>query len=293
MDSIFLSDPQNFNDPLEAKPYIYNDISIENLKSVLKIIKTNRIEKETTDKLHYFGQNTSLSKNKIQSFVSNKVNNEMSELDYLSSDPPDYDSDASEYESRLLIDSLEAELLNRKIKGIFCASELCDCPLMWSHYADNHRGLCIGYTVPEIEKDNFMKIKYGGERIIKVSTIAEAMSGNHSAQSQMDRSILGVKAERWKYENEWRMLGHPGLQSSPLELSEIIFGLRCDATSKYVIVKSLEGRSRPVSFFEIKNNKKDFELTKEPADISEITSELPRQSLKPHDFFDIIPELEM
>jgi hypothetical protein len=24
-----------------------------------------------------------------------------------------------------------------------------DCPLMWSHYGDQHNGICIGYSIPD------------------------------------------------------------------------------------------------------------------------------------------------
>lgn len=29
--------------------------------------------------------------------------------------------------------------------GILCLSEKCDIPLMWSHYADEHKGIVIGF----------------------------------------------------------------------------------------------------------------------------------------------------
>lgn len=37
-----------------------------------------------------------------------------------------------------------------KIEGIEHESDISDCSLlMWSHYADMHKGLCIEYEVPE------------------------------------------------------------------------------------------------------------------------------------------------
>mgnify|MGYP002227506002 FL=1 len=34
-----------------------------------------------------------------------------------------------------------------------CFSERNDSLLMWSHYADEHRGLCIGYNLHDLIKN--------------------------------------------------------------------------------------------------------------------------------------------
>ena len=45
----------------------------------------------------------------------------------------------------------ELEML-RKSFGIACFSETYDSLLMWSHYADYHRGICLEYSYEEIKK---------------------------------------------------------------------------------------------------------------------------------------------
>jgi hypothetical protein len=44
------------------------------------------------------------------------------------------------------------------------------------------------------------------------------------------------KAASWRYEREWRVIGQRGLHTSPLELEELIFGMRCEETVRYAAI---------------------------------------------------------
>ena len=98
--------------------------------------------------------------------------------------------------------------------------------------------------------------------MVKVSKVAEMLHGNAVARSEVDEAVLCRKAKDWEYEKEWRMIGHRGLHSSPLELKEIIFGIRCPAPAKYVTIKALEDRDQPVKFFEMREVPGHFTLKK-------------------------------
>ncbi|NWM74602.1 DUF2971 domain-containing protein, partial [Escherichia coli] len=67
----------------------------------------------------------------------------------------------------LLGQYVQDELLRRYDKGVFSLAERANCPLMWSHYGDQHRGLCLGYSVPEAATDDVHKISYGGSRLVE------------------------------------------------------------------------------------------------------------------------------
>lgn len=48
--------------------------------------------------------------------------------------------------------------------GIFCLTETNDATLMWSYYADSHKGICIGYRRSEaylLGSDNCRQVVYG------------------------------------------------------------------------------------------------------------------------------------
>ncbi len=65
------------------------------------------------------------------------------------------------------------EILNIKNSAkICCFSENCNNYLMWSHYADKHRGICVEFEIPGInfseEKYPYIKIKNKNVFFIKV-----------------------------------------------------------------------------------------------------------------------------
>lgn len=82
-----------------------------------------------------------------------------------------------------------------------CLSESNDSILMWSHYADSHKGFCIGYIGNEVfdyNKNNLFPVFYS------------------EANPQISDSALGFdnaglyailrKDKQWKYEKEWRII---------------------------------------------------------------------------------------
>jgi len=88
-------------------------------------------------------------------------------------------------------------LLNTKAKlsekkGILCFSRNWSNPVQWSHYADHHRGICLGFEIPN---HLLAKVKYLNQRIVFKSDIDEEM---------MVR-ILTSKFNHWRYEKEYRL----------------------------------------------------------------------------------------
>lgn len=117
---------------------------------------------------------------------------------------------------------IESMKLQKKM-FISCFSERCDSILMWSHYAREHRGLCIGYNLYELIKtyDCFPVIYENAMFQIK---------------GELEDSILqGTlwKCNEWQYEKEWRILkkdetkeGNKGFVQDFLQPVEIYFGCR-------------------------------------------------------------------
>ena len=76
-------------------------------------------------------------------------------------------------------------------KGLICFSQHWTNPVLWSHYADHHRGLCLGFEVA----DNILeKVRYVKERIRYPGTI----------DSEIMKKFLSTKFEHWSYEQEYR-----------------------------------------------------------------------------------------
>ena len=155
---------------------------------------------------------------------------------------------------------IELGLLRRYDRGIVALAERFDCPLMWSHYGDEHGGICIGYSVPDNAAADTHKVIYGGGRLVRASDVSAMLSDSAVAHEQVDEAVLLREADSWCYEREWRHIGPRGLHNSPLELEEIIFGLKCEDSTKYITMKVLEDRERPVEFYEMREEFGTFEL---------------------------------
>lgn len=108
-------------------------------------------------------------------------------------------------------------------------------PVMWSHYSDKHRGICLGFDIP----DEFaIPVKYIDER----STL-QFVDGIESkgVDPQFALDLMRSKYKAWSYENEIRMfVGRDEVENekglffygfgSELVLREIILGARCDVS---------------------------------------------------------------
>lgn len=93
-----------------------------------------------------------------------------------------------------------------------CLTESPCNRLMWSHYADNHRGLCIEYDFsafdPFTARVTFAPVIYSPNR----PQVPEKLL-NDVATDQLDRqdyrflaSTLFTKDSVWQYESEWRIV---------------------------------------------------------------------------------------
>jgi Protein of unknown function (DUF2971). len=275
-DNLYFADPSTFNDPLDTRPSLQIDLAAAELGAILRSFIEARTEAEMSaaaQTIKYRGPKTI---EHIKRHSRRQADRLLEELAYLATDP-EYDDEAAHHLS-LLGQYIESELLGQYDKGIVSLAERATCPLMWSHYGDQHKGVCIGYSVPATEIGNLHKVSYGGSRLVAASKVAAMIQGDGGARREVDEAVLLRKAGSWRYEREWRFIGPRGIQNSPLELEEIIFGMRCAASVKYAVAKALEARQRPVKLFELREVAGTFELKKCRLDDSdELFAHFPRR----------------
>ena len=117
-------------------------------------------------------------------------------------------------------------------KGIICFSKNWMNPVLWSHYADKHHGMALGFDIP----DKFApEIEYSSERIP-----IQYINGNPSdgIEPSYTEKITHTKYQHWEYEDEVRM--HVRLDegtcegglyfipfSTNLKLYEVVLGHSC------------------------------------------------------------------
>ena len=97
----------------------------------------------------------------------------------------------------------EDKFLSQYMKEVFrigCLSEDNDSILMWSHYADNNRGICIEYDMTNSQIEPF---------IYPVAYVSTPLDCSVLCETDIDLAMLLstiVKYDIWSYEKEWRML---------------------------------------------------------------------------------------
>ncbi|MFG6590708.1 DUF2971 domain-containing protein [Sulfitobacter sp. 1A12157] len=81
--------------------------------------------------------------------------------------------------------------------GLLCFSKTWSNPVLWSHYADSHKGMALGFDVPT---DLLLAITYTKHRPT-IPNLSELPAAKHS---KLIQSALVHKYKHWEYENEVR-----------------------------------------------------------------------------------------
>ncbi|MCI0427560.1 MAG: DUF2971 domain-containing protein [Nitrospiraceae bacterium] len=98
--------------------------------------------------------------------------------------------DLSDREFRRALRETKAELSTTK--GILCFSKTWSNPVLWGHYADKHRGVCLGFEVPS---SVLGKVEYVDSRLPRPDVLDEAFM----------KKLLFTKFSHWQYEQEYRV----------------------------------------------------------------------------------------
>ena len=118
------------------------------------------------------------------------------------------------------ISNFDLSLLNDSAY-IACFSEKHDNLLMWSHYADSHRGFCIEYDLKLLNLNSdilshIYPVLYHNQResfpikdiIESMRELNDSIYKNEVCDINVDKllTLFTVKGLDWKYEREWRVI---------------------------------------------------------------------------------------
>lgn len=139
--------------------------------------------------------------------------------------------------------------------AFFCLSETPDNILLWSHYADCHRGVCIEFTTDISKKPHILwnadnknaeptSMIYAGNDELPV------MNFYKDDWEQIVTTIFKTKSKQWKYEGEYRSIqvnAGKGLKKIPAGLiSGVILGLNVSEDDKKFILNLRKQSSTPI-----------------------------------------------
>lgn len=152
---------------------------------------------------------------------------------------------------------------------------------MWSHYADEHKGICIGYETTNFSNFKMIKcdIEYLNKTIhpypylplAKVKYSEKKPKEFNVIKENVDELVAFIytKAKLWEYENEYRIiLNKDALGKNPIyinqeEIKEIIFGLRADNKTQDNIINEILRKRNDIKFYKMKIMKGEFALKRE------------------------------
>ena len=123
--------------------------------------------------------------------------------------------------------------------GIYTLSKTPRAILMWSHYADSHKGFCIEYRrSPDNALADAGKVTYPEDD--KFPEINYFVRDKHKLVEEVSKIVL-TKSKRWKYEKEWRILqegyvpenlANDSIDSSDEKYLSMVVGLKMELTTK-------------------------------------------------------------
>lgn len=176
--------------------------------------------------------------------------------------------------------------------GIYCLSEVSDEILMWSHYADNHKGICIGFRSlhdsfcprPSVFGLNYtdcysdlndpkLVLEFYEEMYHRsVSLPFDEWQKKYESlmvdvkkidDEKMAFAIITDKSSQWAYEREFRFVSRTsGLKEfAPEFITSITFGLRASDQDKKMIIEICKSSGKQhVEFFQAKKVEGVFAL---------------------------------
>ena len=163
--------------------------------------------------------------------------------------------DLSGREFRKVIKATKAEL--SKTTAILCFCKTWKHPILWGHYADKHKGICLGFEVP---RSVLEKINYVDRRFPRPDILDEAFV----------RRLLFVKFAHWQYEQEYRAYVQldkkvDGLYyaefSEKLSLKRVIVGDQ-SKISRAEISQALGSLSKHVEVFKARAGFRSFDVVR-------------------------------
>ena len=123
----------------------------------------------------------------------------------------------------------------KKSSTVCCFSNTCDDILLWAHYADSHRGMCLQFDLKK-DLDLFsplMRVKYESE-----------LESAQDSNSILNHCFIR-KFDEWQYEKEFRIVKKQKAGAYEYKtdaLSEVIFGCRTSKDDQRVVLSIVKGR---------------------------------------------------
>lgn len=149
------------------------------------------------------------------------------------------------------------------IGGIACFTERAEDTMMFSLYADHHKGFCLEFDTNFPMFDKALKVDYREEipDFDMVSDLLEPLTSNNNSLVK----LLTTKSPSWECEREWRITHNPGndlVSYDSDSLTAVHLGLGLNDKNEQRIKKALEIEGSRTQLFRMKISPGDFRLVR-------------------------------
>ncbi len=152
-------------------------------------------------------------------------------------------------------------------KGLICTSRNWTDPVLWSHYAEQHQGIALGFDVIA----DALPVTYQTE-LIRFPN--EFLHRSTDVKLDFMKMALSTKFTNWKYEEEVRFftsLDEPDLPcghffiefGADFTLKEVIFGARYSNPSDETLILSIIRKFPAVDCMKAKLGNRTFDVEKD------------------------------
>lgn len=217
---IWFSDPYSFNDPFDCNLTIDGDNTPEQIKNYFKIANWNK-SKDTDEDIQQLIATDFQDKEAFQK----KINSI----------------------SKLVIGKL----------GLSCFTQTKDNLLMWAHYTEDYKGICLEFDHTK-DAEFFRPLKK-----IDYEKVYPTYNYYNNKKNVVEQLMLH-KSDDWKYEKEVRLIKKKtGLHTfDPKCLTGVYFGVRTSDEQIKTIKKLVESQVKynQTKFFKGVINPKDYKI---------------------------------
>ena len=218
--------PLHFNDPFDCRPYVDVAGSLDQQKRWVEDLIRRNVGKQAT---------------KVQVAAAEHLRASLEKHGF----------------EGLLGTDLRSQALDELLSnlGVLSLSSRADSTLMWSHYAAQHKGVCLGFSSSEDPFSKALPVVYNDAR-------PSYRLFDEDRKDLVETFVLR-KAADWQYEREWRVAlpNRTGVQSiSPKALVRVIFGARMSEDEKDVLRWIVESLDRPVEILQASFDHKTFNM---------------------------------
>ena len=233
---LFFASPDKFNDPFDCSvPIRYEDFT----------------------KTEFFAYWTAVYRRDFPMVRDNEIRKMVKEF---------YNKVRSPSGRTILVRSQEETIRRMRSRdiGVFSLTANLSSILSWSHYADSHRGFCVGFHTVNLQAFLEKQGSFLDLRSVDYTKEYPFINAYKTSYEEITNRIVWTKSKDWDYEHEYRVLWLNGanklLKIPNGIIRRVVLGCQVNPTDKTEMISILRSRADWISLFQAEPREHGFGL---------------------------------